>query len=206
MKIAIYGATGNVGRHLVTEAARRGHTVTALSRHQAELPLGVEWLHGDLADAEGVAAIASGHDAVVTANGPGREPGGDPFAFAALVVQVAEAVGTTRLVVVGGAGSLLAAPGVRLVDTPEFPTEYKQEALASAAALDYLRSTSNLDWTYLSPAPVFPSGEATGSYVVGIDSPVGMSISGEDFARALIDELENPLHRTSRFTVAAAGA
>jgi len=206
MKIAIYGATGNVGKHLVTEAARRGHTVTALSRHEAELPLGVEWQYGDLADAEGVAAIASGADVVVTAHGPSNEPGADPNAFAELVESVANAVGSTRLLVVGGAGSLLAAPGVRLVDTPEFPDEYKQVALATAVALDYLRTTSNVDWTYLSPAPFFPAGEATGSYVVGTDSPVGDSISAEDFARALIDELETPAFRRTRFTVAAPSA
>ena len=204
MKIAIYGATGNVGQHLVAEAARRGHTVTALSRHEAELPAGVEWVHGDLHDVEHVAAVASGHDVLITANGPSRVPGEDPFTFAPLIEQVAGAVGSTRLFVVGGAGSLEAAPGVRLVDTPEFPDEYKQEALASADALAFLRSSSGLDWTYLSPAPVFPAGAATGRYVVGTESPVGMSISGEDFAIALLDEVENPQHRNARFTVAAA--
>jgi putative NADH-flavin reductase len=164
----------------------------------------VPWQHGDLADLDGVRAVAAGHDAVVTANGPTREPGGDPFAFAGLIEQVAAAVGSARLLVVGGAGSLLAAPGIRLVDTPEFPEEYRQEALATAAALELLRSAGpDLDWTYLSPAPAFPAGEPTGRYVVGDDEPVGTSISGPDFARALVDELERPAHRRTRFTVAA---
>jgi hypothetical protein len=203
MKIAVFGGTGTVGKYVVAEAARRGHEVTALSRHEAELPAGVPWQHGDLSDNATVDAVASAHDAVVTANGPSRAPGEDPFGFATLIAQVATAVGSTRLLVVGGAGSLEAAPGVRLVDTPEFPEPYKNEALATAAALDFLRSSTDVDWTYLSPAPVFPAGEPTGSYLVGTDSPVGDSISGEDFAVALIDELENPEHRNERFTVAA---
>lgn len=204
MKIAVFGATGRIGRLIAAEAARRGHHVTALSRNPADLPSGLEWQSGDLADRAKVADVAAGHDAVVTANGPSRIPGEDPFAFSALIAEVADAVGSTRLVVVGGAGSLQAAPGVRLVDTPEFPAEYKQEALASAAALEHLRSNSTADWTYLSPAPVFPAGDPTGTYVVGTDSPVGTAISGEDFAVALVDELENPRHRNRRFTVAAA--
>ncbi len=204
MRIAVYGATGNVGRQIVDEAARRGHQVTALSRHQKDLPDGIVWQHGDLTDLDSVRAIAADNDVVVTANGPSREPGGDPFEFRTIIEGVAGAVGSTRLFVVGGAGSLEAAPGVRLVDTPEFPEEYKTEALASAAALGFLRDAGpELDWTYLSPAPVFPYGEPTGKYVVGADSPVGESISGADFAVALVDELERPAHSRSRFTVAA---
>jgi putative NADH-flavin reductase len=214
MRIAIYGATGNVGRHLVAEAAGRGHDVTALSRHQAELPGGVAWQHGDLSDTESVAKVAAEHDVIVTANGPSRVPGEDPFAFRPLIEGVVGALGATRLLVVGGAGSLEIAPDddtrrsqaplVRLVDTPQFPAEYKAEALASAAALEFLRSTGpDVDWTYLSPAPVFPAGEPTGRYVLGVDSPVGGTISGEDFARALVDELENRAHPRMRFTVAA---
>lgn len=204
MRIAIYGATGQVGKSIVAEAARRGHDVTALSRHAAELPAGVAWTHGDLSDAQTVAAVARQHDVIVTANGPSRVPGEDPFAFASLIENLSRAAGSTRILVVGGAGSLEAAPGLRLVDTPEFPAEYKQEALATAAALEYLRSQSQADWTYLSPAPIFPAGEPTGRYVVGADTPAGTSISGEDFAIALVDEIENPRHRSERFTVAAA--
>jgi putative NADH-flavin reductase len=204
MKIAIYGATGNVGKHIVAEAAARGHEVTALSRHESPLPAGVPWQHGDINDIESVSAVTAAHDAVVTANGPSRVPGEDPFTFEGTIRGLVGALGTTRVLVVGGAGSLLAAPGVRLVDTPEFPEEYKPEALASAAALEFLRSTGeDVDWTYLSPAPVFPAGEATGSYVAGTESPVGSTISGEDFAKAVLDELERPAHRRTRFTVAA---
>lgn len=204
MKIAIYGATGNVGRRLVAEAAARGHEVTALSRTEGALPAGVAWQHGDLADTASVAQVAAAHDAVVTANGPSRVPGEDPKAFAGLIEGVAGAVGGTRLLVVGGAGSLLDPSGTRLFDTPGFPPEYQDEARATYAALQLLQAAGpDLDWTYLSPAPVFPSGEPTGHYVVGTDSVVGGSISAEDYARALVDELERPAHVRSRWTVAA---
>ena len=204
MRIAIYGATGAVGSRLVAEAASRGHEVTALSRHEGELPAGVSWQAGDLTDTESVAEVAAAHDVVVTANGPSRVPGEDPYAFEAVIRGVAAAVGTTRLVVVGGAGSLLTAPGgPRLVDTPDFPAEYRDEALASAAALAYLRSTGGeLDWTYLSPAPVIAPGERTGDYLVSDETPAGDQISFEDYAVALLDEIETPAHEHARFTVA----
>ncbi len=203
MKIAVYGATGRVGSRVAAEAVARGHHVTALSRNDATVPAGAQWQRGDLADADGVRAIAAGHDAVVTANGPSRKPGEDPFAFADLVASVADAVGSTRLVVVGGAGSLQAAPGVRLVDTPQFPAEYKSEALATSAALDRLRAAApTLDWTYLSPAPVIDEGERTGSYRISDETPAGEWISFADYAVALVDELERPAHRRTRFTVA----
>ena len=207
MKIAIYGATGNVGRAIVAEAAARGHEVSAFSRHEGALPSGVEWQFGDLGQVDSVAKVAADHDVVVSAVGPSREPGGDPSSFASVIARAADAVGTTRLVVVGGAGSLLTADGVRLVDTAEFPVEYKPEALATAAALDLLRnSQEHLDWTYLSPAPLFPAGDPVGAYVIGLDSPAGASISAADYALALVDEMERPAHRRARFTVAAPAA
>jgi putative NADH-flavin reductase len=205
MKIAIYGGTGNVGRELVAEAVRRGHEVTALSRHEAAEPVpGAVYQRGDAADRDGVAAVAAGHDAVVSALGPSREPGGDPFAFAGIVGGMAAAVGGTRLVVVGGASTLLVAPGVRLLDTPEFPEHYKTEALASAEALELLRALpADVDWTYLSPAPEIGPGERTGAYRTADEHPAGDYISFADYAIALLDELERPAHRRARFTVAS---
>jgi putative NADH-flavin reductase len=189
LKIAIYGATGQVGRHLVAEAAGRGHEVTALSRHDPReaLPGGVTWQHGDLDETAGVSVVAAANDAVVTANGPSRRAGEDPYAFVPTMTGVAEAVGSTRL-----------------VDSAGFPAEYKDESLASAAVLAHLQASGpELDWTYLSPAPYFPAGDALGSYVVGVDDVIGDSISGADYAKALVDELETPRHRRQRFTVAA---
>jgi putative NADH-flavin reductase len=206
MRILVYGGTGRVGSEIVAEAARRGHDVTVVSRREPAqpLPAGATWQAGDAADTATVAKAAAGADAVVSALGPSREPGGDPFAFAGIVRGLADAVGGTRLVVVGGAGSLQAEPGVRLVDTPEFPAEYRTEALATAEALEALRGTApTVDWTYLSPAPVLDAGERTGGYRVGEDSPVGSFISFPDYAIALVDELERPAHRRQRFTVAS---
>jgi putative NADH-flavin reductase len=205
VKILVYGGTGRVGSAIVTEAASRGHDVIAASRREpaGDLPAGVTWQHGDADDTSSVAKAATDVDVVVSALGPSREPDGEPFAFAGTVRGLAEAVGATRLVVVGGAGSLLAAPGVRLVDTPEFSEIYRTEALASADALDVLRGTdASVDWTFLSPAPVMDEGERTGEYRVGDDSPVGSFISFADFAIALVDELERATHRRARFTVA----
>jgi uncharacterized protein len=205
MKIAVYGGTGRVGSAIVAEATDRGHEVVVLSRREpdAPLPAGATWLHGDARDTDGVAKIATEVDAVVSALGPSRVPGEDPFAFAGVVRGMAEAVGATRLLVVGGAGSLVVEPGVRLVDTPEFPPEYRDESLASADALDSLRvAREPLDWTFVCPPPVIDEGERTGSYRLGDDSPVGTFISFADFAIAVLDEVERRAHSRARFTVA----
>ena len=203
MRIAVYGATGNVGSRIVAEAVRRGHEVTALSRREPDQETGASWRHGDASNPTGVAAVAAEHDVLVSALGPSREPGGDPFAFAGVVRGMAEAVGTARLIVVGGAGTLLAGPGVRLVDTADFPAVYKTEALATADALAALRALpEGTDWTYLSPAPEMGPGERTGSYRVALEEPAGEWISFGDYAVALLDEIERPAHRRTRFTVA----
>lgn len=207
MKIVVLGATGNAGSEIVTEAARRGHTVVAVSRREptAPLPAGATWQAGDATDPQAVGRLAAEADTVVSALGPSREPGGDPSAFAETLRGIAGAVGNARLAVVGGAGSLEAAPGVRLVDTPEFPEVYKAEALAHSDGLAVLKAADPaLDWTYLSPAPILGPGERTGRYRTGTDSPVGESISYADYAIALVDELERPAHVRSRWTVAAA--
>ena len=205
MKIAVYGATGNVGSRIVAEAARRGHSVTALSRHEPAQPLpeGASWRRGDAADLPDVAAVGAAHDAVISAFGPDRTPGGDPAAFTGQFVAFARALGSSaRLGVVGGAGSLFAAPGVRLVDLEEFPAEYRAESLAHAGALDALRTFGELDWFYLSPAPELGAGERTGGYQVSDETPAGGWISFDDLAVAAVDELETPAHRRARFTVA----
>jgi uncharacterized protein len=200
MKIAVFGGTGQVGSRVVAEAAGRGHEVTVLSRHEAAgASADGRWQQADVTDPALVAAVAAEHDAVVFSVAPGR----DSAQFPGLVRRLADAVGGTRLLVVGGAGSLLAAPGVRLVDLAEFPEAYRTEALAQAEALEVLRAApADVDWTYLSPAPELVPGERTGAYLVGTDEPAGSAISYEDFAVALVDELERPKHQRTRFTVA----
>jgi putative NADH-flavin reductase len=204
MKIAVFGATGAAGTRIVAEAARRGHKITALSRHQPSAPIeGANWKAVDATDGDAVAKIAGEHDVVVAAHGPSRVPGENPADFVHEFATFADAVSPARLAVIGGAGSLYASPGVRLVDTAEFPEIYKAEALAHAAVLDGLKTSGATNWTYLSPSPILEPGERTGTYVVGDDSPVGSSISFEDLAVALLDELESPVHLNSRFTAAA---
>ncbi|MCU1658650.1 MAG: putative epimerase/dehydratase, partial [Pseudonocardiales bacterium] len=179
------------------------HQVTALSRHGASPAAGASSQRGDVTDQAAVASIASDHDVVVSALGPSREPGDDPAEFTSVIIGLADAVGSARLLVVGGAGSLRSEAGVRLVDLPDFPAPYKAESLAQADALEALRrSRADLDWTYLSPAPEIGPGERTGGYAVGGDEPVGEFISFEDYAVALVDELEHPKHQRARFTVA----
>jgi len=126
--------------------------------------------------------------------------------IAGVEVSAGDVSGAKRLIVVGGAGSLDVAPGVRLVDTPDFPPEWKAIAIAHADALDLLRP-SKLDWTYVSPAAYIHPGERTGKYRVGKDrllvNEKGQSeISAEDFAIAIADEVENPRHLLERFTAA----
>ncbi|PZS32284.1 MAG: FMN reductase [Pseudonocardiales bacterium] len=205
MKIAVVGATGMVGSRVVDEAASRGHDVTAVSRTaaRAQAQPNVAARTADISDSTVATALAAEHDVVVSAIGPSRAPGGDPGAFAGTLTQLARDARAARLVVVGGAGSLLAAPGVRLIDTPEFPEIHKVEALAAADAFDALRRLDDIgEWTYVSPAPILAPGERTGSYVLGEDSPVGDTVSVEDFAVALLDEIEKPAHTGRRFTVA----
>ena len=106
---------------------------------------------------------------------------------------------------VGGAGSLLTPDGTRLLDTDGFPEEYQAEATSGAAALDLFRAApESLDWTFVSPAPVIAPGERTGSYATALDTPAGDFITAEDYAVALVDEIEQPRHRRQRFTAAAA--
>jgi len=201
MKIAIYGASGMIGSRVAAEAVSRGHHVTGVTRSGGALPEGAVAVAGDAGDAASAKQVAADADVVVSAIGPSRT-GGDHQEYLDALQVLAETAGDARLLVIGGAGSLL-VDGVRLVDSPAFPEAYKAEALTAAKALDYVRGLGDgVDWTFLSPAPVIAPGERTGSYRTELDSPAGDAISAEDFAVALIDELERAAHRRQRFTVA----
>ncbi|KMO40437.1 NAD(P)-dependent oxidoreductase [Methylobacterium aquaticum] len=198
-KVAVIGATGNVGTRIVAELVQRGHRVTAISRHPAaHASPQVEPAAGDVRDPAGLSRLLAGHDAVVSAV---HFVDTDP---AALIGAVRES-GVTRYVVVGGAGSLEVAPGQRLVDQPDFPAVYKDEALKGAAFLDVLRGVADLDWSFLSPSALIEPGERTGRFRLGRDSllvgETGSRISYEDYAVALVDEIERPAHLRQRFTV-----
>jgi uncharacterized protein len=200
MKIALIGASGNAGTRILAELSRRGHAVTAIARHPENVPAlnGVRPMKVDANDVAGLAAALKGHDVVVssvhfTASDPRK------------LIEAVHASGVGRYLVVGGAGSLEVAPGVRLIDTPEFPAMYKAEAAAGGAFLDLLRRETKLDWTFLSPSALFVPGERTGKYRLGGDQLLtnekGSSISFEDYAIAMADEIEKPAHSRQRFTV-----
>ncbi|HEY8976125.1 MAG TPA: NAD(P)-dependent oxidoreductase [Burkholderiaceae bacterium] len=218
MKIALIGATGFVGTALVAELLQRGHQVTALARNPAKLAarpnLVAKALDAYAPDA--VAAAVKGHDAVISAFNPGWD---DPALYdrfmkgSQAIVGGVEQSGVKRLVVVGGAGSLFVAPGVQLVDTPEFashvPPNVVPGAKAARDALTALRGNTVLDWTFLSPPALLAPGERTGQYRVGGEellmagaAPAGISVA--DLAVALVDEIETPRHVRARFTVATA--
>ncbi|MGH2501511.1 MAG: NAD(P)-dependent oxidoreductase [Ktedonobacterales bacterium] len=207
MKIAVYGAGGRIGQRIVAEALRRGHQVTAVSRTRpAALADGAIWRQGDALDAADVVAVASQQDVIVSAIGPSGDQAPDMLARAAraLTEGITQAW-RARLVVVGGAGSLEVAPGERLMDTPDFPAAWRSGATAHAEALDVYRA-SDANWTYLSPADKITPGERSGAYRLGGDQMVvdaqGQShISMEDYAVALLDEIESPRHIRQRFTV-----
>jgi uncharacterized protein len=201
MKIAVIGASGNAGSRIAAELTRRGHAVTAIARHPEKIAMlpGITAKRGDVMDQASLAQLLAGHDAAVssvhfTASDPAR------------LIGAAKASGVGRYLVVGGAGSLEVAPGVPLVATPGFPVAYKAEAEKGAAFLDLLRQERELNWTFLSPSVLFVAGERTGKFRLGTDQLLTAadgksSISFEDFAVALADEIERPAHIRRRFTV-----
>jgi putative NADH-flavin reductase len=217
-KIALFGATGTIGQRILNEALSRGHQVTAIVRDPSRAPEkrpNLEVKVGDVLKAESVAAAIAGNDVVVSSYGPGK---GDPqqvvTAAHALIAGVAEAGKKTgqpiRLIVVGGAASLEVAPGVQLLDTPEFPAAWKPVASAARDALAVYRAEgtkAGIDWTYFSPAGMIQPGTRTGKYRTGTDQLVrdakGEShLSAEDYAVALLDEIETPRFHRQRFTAA----
>lgn len=200
MKITVIGATGMIGSRVVAEAIQRGHEVTALSRSGADVAGAATSGAIDLADTAAVRAAADSADATVIAVSPDRSGGSHEPTLQAHRDLVANPP-AGRLLIVGGAGSLV-VDGVTLKDTPGFPEAYRPEAETFTTVLDLYRAADGVDWTLISPAPMIAPGERTGRYVTGTDSPVGSQISAEDFAVAVVDEVENPAHRGARFTVA----
>ena len=200
MKIAVYGASGMVGSRVAAEAVSRGHEVTGVTRSGGELSAGVRAVRADADDVAAAKELAADSDALVAAIGPSRTGGDHQDYLDAIDNLIAAVQGTaTRLIVVGGAGSLV-VNGNRVVDGPDFPAEYKNESLTVSQALENLRA-SDVDWTMLSPAFVIAPGERTGVFRLGLDEPIGDHISAEDYAIALVDELETPAHNRKRFTL-----
>lgn len=201
MKIALIGATGQVGSRILSEALQRGHQVSAIARQAGSLAPreGLTPVALDVADTDKFAAALTGHDAAILSV---KYSVVDPRP----ILKAIEQAGVPRLLAVGGAGSLQVAPGVDLVDTPTFPDAYKGEALAARECLRLLRAGSPLDWTLVSPSALLQPGERTGKFRIGgdqllVDAAGASHISIEDLALALVDELESPRHARQRFTV-----
>jgi putative NADH-flavin reductase len=211
MKIALIGATGFIGSAILQEALDRGHQVTAIVRHTERLPQHPSLVaqKGDITIEMETTALVVGHDAVISAYSPDRDVP-DIYqqhvsGYRKIIDGVKEA-GVKRLLVVGGAGSLEVAPGVQLVDTPQFPEQWKAGALAAREVLYLLRDESELEWTFLSPSNMIAPGERTGRFRLGTDQLLtdanGEShISVQDYAVAMLNELEDPKHIRQRFTV-----
>ena len=211
MKIAIIGANGKIGSRIAAEAIGHGHVVTGIARN----PEGgvhnkqIAWIKADALDTGALAAALKGQDAVISAFGiDWHNPLTYPLfsKIARSVIDAAKKAGVKRFINVGGAGSLEVAPGIQLVDTPDFPETWKQGAGEQRKSLDIFRQEKDLDWTFFSPAIMIEPGPRTGRYRLGGDNPVvddrGYSqISYDDYAAALIDELENPKFIKQRFTI-----
>ncbi|WP_395327085.1 NAD(P)-dependent oxidoreductase [Novosphingobium sp. BL-8H] len=201
MKIAVLGASGRAGSEIVKEAAARGHQVLAIARNPDKIAAapGVTAKAGDAADPEALAGLIAGNDAVISA-----------LHFdvpAETLLAAVRKAGVSRLLVTGGAASLEVAPGVRVIDDPEFPEAWKAAAMGGIAFLDALKQTTDVDWTFFSPAALIFEGPRTGSYRPGTDQLVTDSageskISFADYAIAMVDELEAHKHSRARFTAA----
>ncbi|WP_343521404.1 NAD(P)-dependent oxidoreductase [Sphingomonas sp.] len=201
MKVAVLGASGRAGSEITKELAARGHEVLAIARKPETIPQhpGVTPRAGDAAAPEALADLIRGSDAVISA-----------LHFdvpAETLLSALKLAGVSRLLVTGGAASLEVAPGKRVIDDPAFPEEWKGMALGGIAFLDALRSETETDWTYFSPAALLFEGPRLGTYRSGTDQLVtdadGESkISFADYAIAMVDELEQHRHSRARFTAA----
>jgi uncharacterized protein len=201
MRVALIGATGNAGSRILAELSQRGHEVTAVVRHPERVPRldGVIAKKGDANRVDDLAPVLEGHDVVVSSvhflDG-----------HADKLIDAVRQARVSRYVVVGGAGSLDNGKGVKLIDAGGVPEPYRAESRAGCVFLDLLLQTDDLDWTFLSPSAQFVAGERTGVFRLGTDTALrnanGRSwISYEDYAVALVDEIEKPRHSRRRFTV-----
>jgi putative NADH-flavin reductase len=215
IKLALLGATGNLGTEIRKEALARGHQVTAIVRSQSRLAAqaNLSVVAGDAYDETGLVGVLRGHDAFISAFSPDRaEPIEDkPNRLRQshrAIIGAAKRSGVKRFILVGGVGSLWYAPGVLVVDAPEYGHANRGPTLANKEILEWLKTEDHgLDWTYISPPRIIEAGERTGHFRLGLDDLVrddkGLSrISRADFAIAAVDELENPAHLRKRFTIA----
>ncbi|WP_429111146.1 NAD(P)-dependent oxidoreductase [Aeromonas rivipollensis] len=211
MKIALIGASGFVGSAILDEAVSRGHSVTAIVRDTSKVAPHpqITTVAVDAQDPQALADVLKGQDRVISAYNPGWTAPDiyDQYLKGASAIVEAAKAAHSWLLVVGGAGSLEIAPGVQLVDTPDFPAEWKQGALAARDGLTALRREAALDWRFVSPPVFLEPGEKRGGYRLGGDQvlfsgdkPAGITVG--DLANAVLNEAEKPAHLRQRFTLA----
>ena len=207
MHIALYGATGKSGSRILTELLSRGHQVTAVVRNPEKLApqTGLTIIRGDVSSADEIAGKITSADAVVSAYGPPAYDTDQLLPATQNLVDGVKKANVPRLLIVGGAGSLEVAPGVTVIQSGHIPPEWVAIAVSHAKILEMAKS-SNINWTYFSPAGFFEPGERTGKYRLGkdaliVDEKNVSRISMEDYAIALVDELEKPQHEHARFTI-----
>lgn len=211
MKIALIGATGFIGSALRQELLTRGHQVTALVSQPEKLAAHA-MLNVEGTDVQNLAQLTTqllSYDAVITAFSGHAQANTLDYYLTGIknIISASKAVKTPRLLVVGGAGSLEVAPGIQVIDTPDFPAAYKATAEGARQALNLLRAEADLNWTMLSPAAMIAPGQRTGQFRLGKDQLLSdangkSQISVEDYAMAMINELEHPQHLRQRFTLA----
>jgi hypothetical protein len=211
MKIAIIGANGKIGSRIAEEALSRGHIVTGICRSARRGTKNdrIRWINADVLDTEKLAGALKGQDALVSAFGiDWHKPETYPLFndVARSILQAAREASVKRIINVGGAGSLEVAPGTQLVDTPSFPDMWRAGANEQRKSLEIFREEKELEWTFFSPAIIIEPGPKTGKFRLGRDNPVFDSkgesrISFDDYAHALINELEKPAFVRQRFTI-----
>lgn len=207
MHIALYGATGNSGSRILNELLTRGHQVTAIIRSPEKLAArpGLTVVQGDVASVDGIAGRIKGTDAVVSAYAPPPDDTDQILPVTGRLIDAVKQTGVPRLLIVGGAGNLEVAPGVTVLASGHVPAEWVPIATSHAKLLEEVKK-SEINWTYFSPAAFFVPGERTGKFRLGTNQLIANEqgdsrISLEDYAIALVDELESPKHERERFTI-----
>jgi len=214
MKVAIVGATGFVGSKVLAEALSRGHAVTAIVRSPEKLPKDdrIKVVQADVNDSTALAAAFRGQDAVIHSYAPPRQDSieariAQQTRATTSIIAALKSAGVKRVIAVGGAGTSEIAPGVRLMDSYLFPKAWEGGARSTMVIKDLFKAAPELDWIFLSPPHFLEPGKRTGKYRTGVDNLIfeeatGRSyISVDDYAVALIDEMETHKHSCQRFTV-----
>jgi putative NADH-flavin reductase len=205
MNVVLYGATGNSGSSILQELVNRGHRVTAVARDTSKLPATVTAIRDDLSSVDKIASTIAGADVVISAYAPPPTDSDALLGVTEREIQAVKKAGKARLIVVGGAGLLEVAPGVSLIASGHLPAEYLPIATAHQKALEILKK-SDVNWTYFSPGAYFVPGKRTAKFRLGTtnlitDANGESRISFDDYAVALVDEIEKPAHERGQMSI-----